>query len=248
MSKIVTGCLIIIGNEILSGRTQDSNLQHLAIALNEVGVRLVHARIIPDVEDTIVGTVNECRKIYDHVFTTGGIGPTHDDITADCIAKAFGVDLYMHPEIVEILRRREAPPEVMESRLRMARVPEGSVLIENPSAGPHGFQIENVFVMAGVPMIMQGMVSTLTKERLDGGDPVRSRAVGAYLSEGEVAAQLGKIQSFHPNVDLGSYPFYREEGYGTNLVMRGTDESELDEMLHKVKRMIVGFGAKPLEE
>ena len=248
MSKIVTGCLIIIGNEILSGRTQDSNLQHLAITLNEVGVRLVHARIIPDVEDTIVGTVNECRKIYDHVFTTGGIGPTHDDITADCIAKAFGVDLYMHPEIVEILRRREAPPEVMESRLRMARVPEGSVLIENPTAGPHGFQIENVFVMAGVPMIMQGMVSTLTKERLDGGDPVRSRAVGAYLSEGEVAAQLGKIQSFHPNVDLGSYPFYREEGYGTNLVMRGTDESELDEMLDEVKRMIVGFGAKPLEE
>ena len=137
---------------------------------------------------------------------------------------------------------------VLESRLRMARVPQGSVLIDNPTAEPHGFQIENVYVMAGVPMIMQGMLSTLTKERLGGGDPVRSRAVGAYLSEGEVAGQLGKIQSLHPNVDLGSYPFYREEGYGTNLVMRGTDESELDEMLDEVKGMIIGFGAKPLEE
>ena len=248
MSKIVTGCLIIIGNEILSGRTQDTNLQHLATALNEVGVRLVHARVIPDVEETIVTTVNECRQTYDHVFTTGGIGPTHDDITADCIARAFGVELYMHPEIVEILERRETPPEVMESRLRMARVPEGSVLIENPTSGPHGFQIENVYVMAGVPTVMQAMVSTLTKERLNGGDPVRSRAIGAYLSEGQVAVQLGQIQDLHPEVDLGSYPFYRQEGYGTNLVMRGTDEAELDVMLEEVKAMIVGFGAEPFDD
>ncbi|MGV0035949.1 MAG: competence/damage-inducible protein A [Candidatus Azotimanducaceae bacterium WSBS_2022_MAG_OTU7] len=248
MSKTVTGCLIIIGNEILSGRTQDTNLQHLAIALNEVGVQLVHARVIPDVEAVIVATVNECRDTYDHVFTTGGIGPTHDDITADCIAKAFGVELYMHPEIVEILERREAPPDVMASRLRMARVPEGSVLIENPTAGPHGFQIGNVYVMAGVPMVMQAMVSTLTKERLKGGDSVRARSVGAYLSEGQVAAPLGDIQNLHPEVDLGSYPFYRQEGYGTNLVMRGTDEAELDVMLKEVKAMIVGFGAEPLED
>ncbi len=248
MSKTVTGCLIIIGNEILSGRTQDTNLQHLAIALNEVGVQLVHARVIPDVEAVIVATVNECRDTYDHVFTTGGIGPTHDDITADCIAKAFGVELYMHPEIVDILERREAPPEVMASRLRMARVPEGSVLIENPTTGPHGFQIGNVYVMAGVPMVMQAMASTLTKERLNGGDSVRSRSVGAYLSEGQVAVPLGEIQNLHPEVDLGSYPFYRPEGYGTNLVMRGTDEAELDAMLKEVKAMIVGFGAEPVED
>ncbi|MBL6690446.1 MAG: competence/damage-inducible protein A [Pseudomonadales bacterium] len=248
MNKVTTGCLIIIGNEILSGRTQDTNLQHLAKALNEVGVRMVHARVIPDVEDIIVDTVNECRETYDNVFTTGGIGPTHDDITADCIAKAFGKELYIHPEIEAIISRREAPPEVMASRMRMARVPEGATLIDNPTGGPQGFQIGNVYVMAGVPMVMQAMVSTLTKERLGGGDPVRSRSVGAYLSEGQVAVPLGKIQDRHPDVDLGSYPFYRQEGYGTNLVMRGTDETELDEMLEEVRQMIIGFGAEPFED
>ncbi len=248
MARTTTGCLIIIGNEILSGRTQDINLQHLAKALNELGVRMVHARVIPDVEDIIVETINECRATYDNVFTTGGIGPTHDDITADCVAKAFGTDLYMHPDIVEILERREAPPEVMEARLRMARIPEGAVLVENPTGGPHGFQIENVYVLAGVPMIMQAMVSSLTKERLGGTDPVRSRSVGAYLSEGQVAAPLGEIQKRHPDVDLGSYPFYRQEGYGTNLVMRGTDEAELELMKEEVRQMIIGFGAEPFEE
>lgn len=246
MSKTVTGCLLIIGNEILSGRTQDTNLQHLSKTLNEIGVRMVHARVIPDVQEIIVNTVNECRATYDHVFTTGGIGPTHDDITADCIAAAFGVELYFHPEIVEILKRREAPPEVMEARLRMARIPEGASLIENPTGGPHGFAMENVYVMAGVPMVMQAMAGTLTKERLGGGDPVRSRSVGAYLSEGEIAAPLGRIQDQHAEIDLGSYPFYRQDGYGTNLVMRGTDEAELDGMLDEVVAMIQSLGAEPI--
>lgn len=245
MAKITTGCLIIIGNEILSGRTQDTNLAHLAKALNEVGVRMVHARVIPDVEDIIVDTVNECRRTYDNVFTTGGIGPTHDDITADCIARAFGKALYIHPEIEKILRARQAPPEVMEARLRMARVPEDAVLVDNPTGGPQGFQIENVYVLAGVPMVMQAMVSTLTKERLGGGDPVRSRSVGAYLSEGTVAGPLGKIQERYPDIDLGSYPFYRQEGYGTNLVMRGTSEPDLDKMLAEVEEMIRSLGGQP---
>ncbi len=245
MSKTVTGCLIIIGNEILSGRTQDANLAHLSKALNEVGVRMVHARVIPDVEDIIVDTVNECRETYDHVFTTGGIGPTHDDITADCVAKAFGKALYIHPEIEKILSAREAPPEVMKSRMRMARVPEGSTLIDNPTGGPQGFQIENVYVMAGVPMVMQAMADTLTKERLGGGDPVRSRSVGCYLSEGQVAVPLGRIQDRYADIDLGSYPFYRPDGYGTNLVMRGTDEAALDKMLEEVKAMIVELGGEP---
>ena len=248
MSKTVTGCLLIIGNEILSGRTQDTNLSHLAIALNELGVRMVHARVIPDVEDIIVDTVNECRQTYDHVFTTGGIGPTHDDITADCIARAFDTELYLHPDVVEIIQRREAPPDVMESRLRMARLPVGSTLIDNPTGGPAGFQIENVYVLAGVPMVMQAMVSTLSKERLGGGDPVRSRSVGAFLGESTVANDLRAIQDEHPGIDLGSYPFYREVGYGTNLVMRGTDEAELDVMLKKVEDMIVGLGAEPQYE
>lgn len=245
MANTVTGCLLIIGNEILSGRTQDTNLAHLSRALNEVGVRMVHARVIPDVEEIIIDTVNECRQQYDHVFTTGGIGPTHDDITADCIARAFDTELYLHPDVVEIIKRREAPPDVMESRLRMARVPKGSMLIDNPTGGPPGFQMENVYVMAGVPMVMQAMVSTLTKERLGGGDPVRSRSIGVYLGESTVATDLRAIQERYPDIDLGSYPFYREDGYGTNLVMRGTDEAELEAMMREVESMIAGLGAEP---
>lgn len=247
-SKTVTGCMIIIGNEILSGRTQDTNLNYLAKSLNELGVRLTEARVIPDIEDVIVDTVNECRVSFDYVFTTGGIGPTHDDITAACIAKAFDTELEMHPDIVEVIQRREAPPEVMKSRLLMARVPKGGTLIDNPTGGPQGFQMGNVFVMAGVPMVMQAMVSSLDGDRIKGGKPVRSRSIGAYLAESQVAGKLAVIQNEHPDVDLGSYPFYRKDGYGTNLVMRGTDESELDEMKDKVSAMIVSFGAEPFEE
>ena len=241
----VTACLLVIGNEILSGRTQDVNLQHLALALNELGVRLTEARVIPDTEAIIVDAVNECRARFDHVFTTGGIGPTHDDITADAIAAAFGVPLELHPEIAAMIRAREAPPEVMEARLRMARIPKGAVLVENPTSGPPGFQLGNVFVLAGVPAVMQAMVSSLTKERLKGGDPVRSRTVGAYLSEGAVAKPLAEIQAKYPDLDLGSYPFYRKDGYGTNLVMRGTSEPALDQMLAEVQAMIESLGAKP---
>ncbi len=248
MAKAVTACLIIIGNEILSGRTQDTNLAYLAKELNELGVRMVEARVIPDVEKTIVDTVNECRFKFDYVFTTGGIGPTHDDITADCIALAFDTELEMHPDVVELIKRREAPPEVMETRLRMARIPRGATLIENPTGGPPGFQLDNVFVMAGVPMVMQAMAGTLDKERIPGGDPVRSRSIGAYLSEGKVAVSLRVIAEEHPEVDLGSYPFYRQDGYGTSLVMRGTDEAELDEMLEKVRQMIIDFGAEPFTD
>ena len=244
----VTGCLIIIGNEILSGRTQDTNLNYLAKAMNEVGVRMVEARVIPDIEKTIIDTVLECKNKFDYVFTTGGIGPTHDDITADCIALAFETELEMRPEVVELISKREAPPEVMESRLRMARIPVGATLIDNPSGGPPGFQIENVFVMAGVPMVMQAMVGTLDRTRIQGGDPVRSRSIGAYLAESQVAKALGEIQDQHPDVDLGSYPFYRKDGYGTNLVMRGTDEAELDDMMEKVRAMIVSFDAEPFTD
>lgn len=247
MKNVTTACLLIIGNEILSGRTQDTNLAYLSNSLNELGVRMVHARVIPDIEDIIISTVNECRAQYDNVFTTGGIGPTHDDITADCIAAAFDTELELHPEVVELIKRREAPPEVMESRLRMARIPKGATLVENPTGGPPGFQIENVYVMAGVPMVMQAMVGTLTKERLGGTDPVRSRSIGAYLGESTVANDLSAIQDEHPDVDIGSYPFFREDGYGTNLVIRGTDEAELDVILEKVRQLVVNFGAEPFD-
>ncbi|MFT5014434.1 MAG: molybdenum cofactor synthesis domain-containing protein [Planctomycetaceae bacterium] len=242
--KTVTACMIIIGNEILSGRTQDINLNFLAKALNELGVRMTEARVIPDIEATIVETVNECRAKFDHVFTTGGIGPTHDDITAVCIAKAFDTEVIYHPEIEARIRKREAPAEIMESRLLMARVPKGATLVDNPTGGPQGFQMGNVYVMAGVPMVMQAMASALTKERLSGGDPVRSRTIGAYLGESQVAKELGKLQDKHPGVDVGSYPFYRETGYGTNLVIRGTDEAELDALKEELRALIVGMGAE----
>lgn len=242
--KTVTACMLIIGNEILSGRTQDVNLNFLAKALNELGVRMTEARVIPDIEETIVETVNECRAKFDHVFTTGGIGPTHDDITAVCIAKAFDTEVIYHPEIEARIRKREAPPEVMESRLLMARVPKGATIIDNTTGGPQGFQMGNVFVMAGVPMVMQSMVGALTKERLGGTDPVRSRTIGAYLGETQVAKKLGELQDKHPDVDIGSYPFYRESGYGTNLVIRGTDEAELDVLKEELRALIVGMGAE----
>ena len=245
MVDTVTGCMIIIGNEILSGRTQDTNLAYLSKELNELGVKMVEARVIPDIEETIIATVNECRQKFDYVFTTGGIGPTHDDITADCIAAAFDTELEMHPEAVAIIKQREALPEVMESRLRMARIPIGGTLIENTLNGPPGFQMENVFVMAGVPLVMQAMVGTFDEERIKGALPVRSRSIGANLGESQVAAKLREIQDEHPDVDLGSYPYYRKDVYGTNLVMRGTDEAELNVMLEKVRQMIIDFGAEP---
>ena len=243
----VTACMLIIGNEILSGRTQDTNLKYLAIELNELGVRMTEARVIPDIERVIIDAVNECRQKFDYVFTTGGIGPTHDDITADCIAAAFGVQLIMDPTAEAIIRKREAPADVMEARLRMARVPEGSTLIENGTGGPPGFQIENVFVMAGVPMVMQAMVASLDASRIQGGKPVRSKTIGAHLSEGKIAALLRGVQGRHPDVDVGSYPFYRDSGIGTNLVVRGTDEAELEAIVEELRVIISELGSEGVD-
>jgi len=243
-NQVVTACVLIIGNEILSGRTQDTNLRHIAIHLNEWGIRVCEARVVPDIEKAIIDTVRAVRTQFDYVFTTGGIGPTHDDITADCIAKAFDRPLVIHPEIARLIQSRPVPPDVMAARMLMARVPEGVDLIDNPSGGPPGFFIENVYVMAGIPMVMQGMLSTL-KGKLRGGEPVRSRSVTVYLGESQIAAPLGQIQARHPAIDLGSYPFAREARYGTTLVMRGTSAAGLDAMLEEVIAMIVAAGAEP---
>ena len=240
--RVVTACVLIIGNEILSGRTQDTNLNHIAKVLGEAGVRVREARVIPDDEDEIVTALNHARSKYDYVLTTGGIGPTHDDITADCVAKAFGRPIVQSEAIAEVIRGRPAPPAVMESRLRMARVPEGASLIDNPTGGPQGFQVENVYVMAGIPMVMQGMLSTI---QFDGGAVVRSRSVSAHLGESQIAAGLGEIQARYSDIDLGSYPFFRDGVYGTSLVMRGTDTTDLDEMLEAVKTLIVENGETP---
>ena len=243
--RIVTACVVIIGNEILSGRTQDVNLAHIAQQLNEWGVRVTEARVIPDVEEVVVTTVNAARARFDYVFTTGGIGPTHDDITADCMAKAFGVPLVVSPEIAEGLRRRPAPDDVMANRLRMARIPEGATLIDNPTGGPQGFRMENLFVMAGIPSVMQGMLSTLGGE-IEGGDVVRSRSVAVYLGESQIALALTEIQARYPDMELGSYPFYRSERYGTTLVMRGTSATDLASMLDEIENAIIAAGGQPL--
>ena len=242
--QVVTACVLIIGNEILSGRTQDTNLRHIAIHLNEWGIRVREARVVPDIEGVIIDTVRTIRAQYDYVFTTGGIGPTHDDITAACIAKAFDRDLVIHPEIAQLIQSRPVPPDVMAARMLMARVPEGAGLIANPSGGPPGFFVDNVYVMAGIPSVMQGMLSSL-EGKLRGGAPVRSRSVTVYLGESQIAAPLGRIQDRYPHIDLGSYPFTRESRYGTTLVMRGTSAAELNTMLDEVIAMIIAAGAEP---
>ena len=242
----VHAAVLIIGNEILSGRTQDTNLAYLAKKLNEYGIQVREARVVADVETDIVAAVDALRQRYDYVFTTGGIGPTHDDITAECIAKAFGVPLVVDEEIAAILRRRESPPDVMEMRMRMARVPQGAGLIRNPF-GPHGFCIGNVYVMAGIPQVMQAMIGSL-EGQLRRGETIESRSVTAFLPESVVARRLGEIQARYPHIDLGSYPFHRNDRYGTTLVMRGSVAADLDEMLAQVRQMIVDLGGEPQDE
>jgi len=245
--KIVTACLIIVGNEILSGRTQDANLAFIAKGLNEVGVRLREVRVIPDVAETIIAAVNEMRANFDYVFTTGGIGPTHDDITSQCVARAFDVPWVLNEEA----RRRLAagyadPADLNAARLRMAHIPEGAVLIDNPVSRAPGFQMNNVFVLAGVPRIMQAMFDGI-KHRLSGGAPVLSRTVTSGLPEGVLAEGLGRLQERYADFDIGSYPYYRRGSFGTSLVVRGTDPVRLAVVVEELFALIASFGGKPYE-
>ncbi|MBB6253453.1 competence/damage-inducible protein A [Nitrospirillum iridis] len=240
-----TACLLIIGNEILSGRTQDVNLNHLAKVLGGMGVRLKEARVVADDEAAIVEAVNQTRARYTYVFTTGGIGPTHDDITAACVAKAFGVPLLRDPEAVRRLEAHYAASgrELNEARLRMANVPEGGILIDNPVSAAPGFQVGNVFVMAGVPSIMQAMLAGLTN-RLVGGPVVLARTVRCLVGEGDLAAGLGAIQDRYPDVDIGSYPTYREGRFATSLVLRSPDAVRLSAATDEVAALVRGKGAE----
>ena len=244
--KAVTAAVIIIGNEVLSGRTQDANLQFLAVGLNDIGVRLMESRIIPDVEGEIVGAVNELRAKFDYVFTTGGIGPTHDDITAASVAKAFGRPFGRNAEAEALLRGHYKPQDVTESRLAMANTPEGVTLLENPVSKAPGFQIENVFVLPGVPMIMQAMFKSLT-HLLVGGDPVLSKTITAFLPESVVAKALGELQDAHPAVEIGSYPFFRGGRLGTSLVSRSPDAAALETVADGIRALIRGLGGEPVE-
>jgi molybdenum cofactor synthesis domain-containing protein len=222
----VTAAVLIIGDEILSGRTQDTNLRDIARYLGVLGVDLAEARTVPDVHEEIVDALNALRARYDYVITTGGIGPTHDDITADAVAAAFGVELYEHPDILSMMTARWGD-QLNSARRRMARVPVGGDLVKNPVQGPPGFTIGNVFVLAGVPQIMRGMLEDVGP-RLRGGRPVVSRTVRVEgTGEGAIAAPLEAVAKAHPAMSLGSYPFYDAGLFGANLVLRGRDPDEV---------------------
>ncbi|CAN7352964.1 molybdopterin-binding protein [Phenylobacterium sp. LjRoot225] len=221
----VTAAVLIIGDEILSGRTQDTNLRDIARYLGVHGVDVAEVRIVPDVIDEIATALNHLRGRYDYVVTTGGIGPTHDDITADAVAFAFGVELYEHPDILKMM---QAKYELTPARRRMARIPTGGGLVQNPVNGPPGFTIGNVFVLAGVPQIMRGMLEDVG-HRLKGGAVTVSRTVRVLGSgEGVIAAPLEAVAKAHPGMSLGSYPFFSPESFGSNLVLRGRDPDEVE--------------------
>ena len=223
-SKIWTAALVVIGDEILSGRTQDKNVAQVATWLNDQGIRLAEVRIVPDVLERIGEAVNALRSAHDYVFTTGGIGPTHDDITVDAIAAALGVPVVIHPQARQLLEDyyRDRPGGITDARLRMARVPEGAELIPNPTSGAPGVKIGNVYIMAGVPYIAASMLEALTG-RLEGGRPVVSVTIGARAPESDVADLLRETEEAHPGVAIGSYPFFKDGRYGANFVIRSED-------------------------
>ena len=246
--KTVTAAFVIIGNEILSGRTKDVNLSYLATALVQVGIRLDEVRVIRDDQSTIANTVKTLRSEYDYVFTSGGIGPTHDDITCDSIALSFELDVHHHPEALKRMKAhaKKRGVELNEARLRMARTPLGASLINNPISAAPGFTIENVHVMAGVPSVFQAMVNELLPT-LRTGTKIYSRTVISNLGEGTVANGLEKIQSNYPTIDIGSYPFFKNGIYGTSLVLRGAQVNDLEVAAKDIFNLIKECGGHPTD-
>jgi molybdenum cofactor synthesis domain-containing protein len=233
----VTAAVLVIGDEILSGRTKDKNIGHIAEYLTNIGIELRQVRIVPDLTDEIVSAVNALRARYTYLFTTGGIGPTHDDITADSIAAAFGVSIDYDPRAVAMLSERFPPDQLNEARMRMARIPEGAELIANSVSKAPGFIIGNVIVMAGVPAIMQAMLDVVGPT-LKTGTRILSDTVRAGLREGDIGTALGEIAAAHPQVSIGSYPFWSETGPDTNVVVRSRDAEKLLQAMAAVKAML----------
>ena len=254
MTKNPTACLLVIGNEVLSGRTPDANINFLAKGLGAIGIPLREVRVIPDVPETIIATVNEVRAKFDHVFTTGGIGPTHDDITSECIAAAFGVPWEPHPVAwarmeAHYLKTPEGIGAFNKARQRMATMPRGAELIDNGISIAPGFSIGNVHVMAGVPRIMQAMFTTLAPQ-LGGGVPVVSRSLYATgAMEGVIADGLETIQKRYAELDIGSYPYYRPTGSGVTIVAKGTSEAQAEAAIAEVATLFAncGYNAVPGE-
>jgi molybdenum cofactor synthesis domain-containing protein len=244
---VVTAAVLVIGDEILSGRTRDSNLAMIGEKLGDLGIEIVEARVVRDIESHIVEAVNALRARYDYVFTTGGIGPTHDDITADCIAAAFGVPIGLNPEAFALLETHYPSGDFTPSRQRMARTPEGASLIANPVSTAPGFQVENVFVLAGIPLVAKAMMEGL-EDRLSGGEPLKSRTLVVGIGESKVAEALGAIQARYPQVRMGSYPFYKDGGFGTKLVLRARDHADLDAAFEEVREAVRALGIEPVEE
>lgn len=234
---VPTAGLLLIGDEILSGRTKDKNLGYIADYLTALGIDLKEARVVADDENDIIAAVNALRSRYTYVFTTGGIGPTHDDITADAIAKAFGVKIDYDPRAVAILKAHYQPGQLNEARMRMARIPEGAELIENPVSKAPGFRLGGVFVMAGVPKIMQAMMDQLAS-RLSRGSAIITATVTAYIAEGDLAQPLKEIQDRYPEVTIGSYPFEESGKFGANLVLRSRNDGKIAAAERDVQNMV----------
>lgn len=245
-ARIWTAGLAIIGDEILSGRTQDKNIAQIAAWLNVQGIRLREVRVVPDVEEEIIAGVNALRERYDYLFTTGGIGPTHDDITVDAIAKALGVPVIIHPEARAILERYYSDKGGLnEGRLRMARVPEGADLIPNPMSGAPGIRVGNLFIMAGVPHITAGMLAGLDGT-LEGGAPLVSVTLGAYAPESEIAELLAAAERNHPGCQVGSYPFYKQGRIGGNFVVRSIDLADAQACADEIAAGLAAKGYEPV--
>ena len=227
MSKKTNAAILIIGNEILSGRTQDTNTSTLSLWLNSIGVKVQEVRVIPDVEEIIVDSVNSLRKVYDYIFTTGGIGPTHDDITAQSIAKAFNLKYEIHKEGYKILEKYYKPGEFNEGRQKMIWMPKDAKLILNPTSGAPGFNIENVFCLPGVPSILKSMLGGL-KNDIIGGDPILSHTISLRTVESEIANSLTKVQDNNKEVEIGSYPFFQAGKLGVSIVIRSENQNKID--------------------
>ncbi|HJW42707.1 MAG TPA: molybdopterin-binding protein [Rhizomicrobium sp.] len=241
----VTAAILVIGDEILSGRTQDTNTAYIARFLGALGIDLREARVVPDVREEIAAALNVLRARYTYVFTTGGIGPTHDDITFESVAAAFGIDVHYHPEAMAMMAARYKPGEFNAARKRMALVPVGAELVRNSVSTAPGVHIGNVFVMAGVPMIMRAMLDAI-EPLLQRGAVVHTATVQTKVPEGRLAEGLEKIQKAHKDVAIGSYPFYREDGSGVQLVARGRDSAEVEVAARAIEDLVRALGAEPV--
>jgi molybdenum cofactor synthesis domain-containing protein len=226
-NKKVNAAILIIGNEILSGRTKDTNTSTIALWLNSIGVKVQEVRVIPDIEETIVKTVNVLKKLNDYVFTTGGIGPTHDDITAEAISKAFSLKYEIHKDAFDILKTYYKPGEFNEGRQKMVWMPENANLILNPTSGAPGFSVENVFCLPGVPSILKSMLGGIQNEII-GGEPIISHTISLRTIESEIAHGLTKVQENNKDVEIGSYPFFQAGKLGVSIVIRSEDQSKID--------------------